>query len=786
MILHFLKAEKPFAKHIEVVDGVLVKHPYPMIRNVTSIEEKCVTIVDFFNLLNKHAALGHALLKGRLTRHVDDESRAGLTKADEETQWLVLDIDGLENFYTADQFIKSELPPEFHTVSYVVQESNSAGLSSEPRLNLHIYFMLKGEYTPAKLKSWFKSINTKEDSGLRRGLSLSKNGMTLKYKLDITVNQNDKIIYIAPPSLSGIEDPIKGKRFKLIRKQQDKLVPDLSAVNDARINDNIKLVTDNLRAEQGLKPKRHNTKTIDGVDVLLNVDACELDGEPFEERGFVYLPLGGNKYTYYHTVGNPKIVHNFREEPPVLTKDFLPSYWYSLQKIRLDKKQKQREEVESNDTQFMAFLDTITDQYGWGFVNALKADIRNTASLEKLKIVCDSNGYTLPEQIPAFACLFDPTTTRILDKEARTINLYSQPPLLKNAQLVKNMTPPLQIMRIINHALGNDKETIEHFINWLAAKFKTRKKLRTSWIITGIEGTGKGLLWNQIIKPLIGEQHCVQKNIESFSEDKNKWLQKCLLANLDESALGGRQSKEDLMNKLKNLVTEPMYTLRLMRTDQIELPSYFDFIVTSNDHQPLYITENDRRFNVAPRQEKPALWLRDMDVEAIIEAELPAFADYLFSYKHDMKKANFVLKNKAREILIANNINSVDLFFNALTKGELVYFAEVLRSSPAIRQHADFIDVKRIITHWCSEYMAGDATQYISRDDIKTVYEFMFEQRVAPAKFTRMLSHKGIESVVFKIRGTQSAMRGVSVTWGDKRENIACWLDTATITPLRN
>jgi hypothetical protein len=42
--------------------------------------------------------------------------------------------------------------------------------------------------------------------------------MTLRYPLDVMVNQNDRLLFIADPVVEGLEDPLAGRRFALCER----------------------------------------------------------------------------------------------------------------------------------------------------------------------------------------------------------------------------------------------------------------------------------------------------------------------------------------------------------------------------------------------------------------------------------------------------------------------------------------------------------------------------------------------------------------------------------------
>ena len=89
---YFLEADKPLTKTFSPAD----KSSYPNVYEVTSHEADVSRISDLVPLLRHHGRLGHCLLKGALQRPLVKESRAGSTNPANATEWVCLDLDGVD------------------------------------------------------------------------------------------------------------------------------------------------------------------------------------------------------------------------------------------------------------------------------------------------------------------------------------------------------------------------------------------------------------------------------------------------------------------------------------------------------------------------------------------------------------------------------------------------------------------------------------------------------------------------------------------------------------------
>src|SRR5574344_200608 len=63
------------------------------------------------------------------------------------------------------------------------------------------------------------------------------------------------------------------------------------------------------------------------------------------------------------------------------------------------------------------------------------------------------------------------------------------------------------IFLFILNLVNNDRDRVYWVINWLAYFFQGLKKSQVALVLVGIEGTGKGVLFENVIKPLIGESY---------------------------------------------------------------------------------------------------------------------------------------------------------------------------------------------------------------------------------------------------------------------------------------
>lgn len=128
MQIYFLGASRPAIPLTKTISP-RGKDAYPLTKYFTSYEEEITSSLDLFNAIKTHAAQGHCLIKGNLSRPLIDEERRGATATDDATQYICLDFDRHETDDINDDLARMGLG----NINYVLQYSASHG-QTNPRL----------------------------------------------------------------------------------------------------------------------------------------------------------------------------------------------------------------------------------------------------------------------------------------------------------------------------------------------------------------------------------------------------------------------------------------------------------------------------------------------------------------------------------------------------------------------------------------------------------------------------------------------------------------------------
>lgn len=745
MNLYFLSANVPFAKTISPNEIT----PYPFIKNVSSYQKEAKTIEEFYTQLTHHAALGHCILKGQLNTPLCDEPRAGATENSTLTEWIVFDTDytGVES---AEEFI-SYLPKNFSTTSYIEQISATAFIDDRG-YKAHLFFLLNTPTPPIKIKNFIYHLNL---TAFETQITLGTGNLCLNYPLDINVNNNSTPLYIATPNFIDIKDPVKN-RIKLITKKHEKaFVPE---VNLAVLQQAQKAKLQELRKEIGLRGKNPQIVSHGNIDLLNNIEP--MNTPPIkEERGFVYVQLNpNNPYSYYHPADNARIIYNFKGEPAFLTKKGLPDYWKTIK----DRTNKIDPDIQENTP--VIFRDRKQDLYFNGFKTKTGWDLSPVKNKQRLNDFATQNHLDVDDYVQDWEIIFDPTNLDEFDASLKTINLYTPPPLLLHClnSAPQPKTIPTWTDLIIRSITGSDETCYNHFLNWLAYIFQTRKKTSTAWVFQGVEGTGKGLFYHSILKPLFGHPYCQEKRIENVLDNFNGWLEQCLILFVDETGIRGKQKAEMAPDKLKNIISEPEQTIRKMHSNQYSIPNFTNLCFATNNTDALEIGRSDRRYNICPDQTNPI----DIptNIEDILREEITQFAEYLWTYPTNEKEARTALRNEAKEIMHEAGLNDFGLLARRLLKGDFNFFYSLYIDTIGTQPNHGIY--RNIIQSWKTRTLEPPnrgETCYITKAELKEVYQCMSGKEISEIGFGRLAAKHKLPFIKKTLENTRPWI--LEITW---------------------
>lgn len=765
----FLAADKPIVKRYEIAPntGELVKHPYPFVYEVTSYQETCNNLHDLFQHIQKYAKQGDCMVKGKLGRQLVTESRKGTTNPEELTEWICLDLDGIEGYQSVDHFLSDIGCAE---TDYILQWSSSMGIENKAGFRCHIFMQLDKPVRPQQLKNWLQDLNLSRPT-LSGQLQLTKTGNSLRWPLDITTCQNDKLLYIAPPDLGkGITDPFpeKGSRGKpaspritFEQRTLKRLSLPTNLILQEALRDRTHAKVSELRVAAGLPKMKAVKYKFDGtIEYMANPGQATIT-DMKEERGFVYFNLnGGDSWAYYHPSDSPEFVYNFKGEPTYRTQDLLPQYWAKLTQ------QAASGAPDAKGNIYLAFREFTSGVYWNGIYDTVndRLELYPAKSETQLRHFMKNNKMPLGESIPDWKRVFEPNNPNVIDRQAQTVNIYNPSDFFKDLQPAPVASPPPVINKIIDHVLGNDAATLDHFYNWLSTIVQFKTRAGTAWVMQGTQGTGKGLLMHNILTPLFGYENVAAKRMEELESQFTEFMENKFIVFIDEIEAGKSLYHAKVTAKLKNLIVEPMISIRNMYRPAYLAPNFASMIFASNKPSSVEVAPDDRRFNVGVYQENK-LQITGPEIDQI-DHELGEFYAYLMHYPADPDRARTPLISQSRSTLIDISRTAIDTISDALLKGDLQTLWDHLPSQKSLTPGNALIQTKSqgyrdLIVDVVSNIGNHDK---LTRDELYTIFEYTVgNMPTSPNKLTSTLKHHRLHlKPVWKYN---RSVRGIEVNW---------------------
>ena len=754
--------------------------PYPLVKTFSSSvefipqDERGPSML--LDALKKHAEAGHVLHKGTLKEPVINESRAGKADTQAATNLLVIDIDSyqvsdmpktLDSKWLAQtaKEIVSQLPEPLASASFVANASASTGMKGNS-VGLHLFFLLSTAVSPTMLKHWLTSLNFL--SGFAEQLTLTPSRLYVKWIVDPVVARNAQLIYIAPPMFQSVNDPFGShdERWALIKTRHNviDIQPLLMNIVPEAITRETDQLIHKLRKDLGMPRTvfKYSTLIIDGDKTRVITNPNYMDMQFVRvQNGFAYWNLnGGDSNAYYHAVGNPEIVYNFKGEPPFIFENANKEmYDWFCETYKADIR-------EATKSRPFAFRDMATDEHWAVEYNPATNQIQRMDKIAKQNLSdwFQALGSVMPEPMPQGEVVFDPHCTEPVKWTPKlVVNTFAATPFIARPAAILpayhanygNSLETLQavcpkIALVIHHICGsNDQDTL-HFLNWLAWMVQNRDKTHTSWIFSGVPGTGKGIFFERIMQPILGQRYALKKRLDHAEENFNAYVAQALLIVFDEFRLRDSKADSKLLNKLKDEITTTHTTLRAMRQDHKDIRSYTNYMFFSNHLDTMRIEEGDRRFNVATPQRKPliAVWpevRQDIDK---IDAEVGTFAGWLFSFRTDDQKVRMTLENDAKAIMKDRAMYAPEQFCHAIKKGNLSYFYEVLDMdiSNDISRATLITTAQKMLKIWSKHALEGEES-VIGTAQLLTFYMLILDNRMTQAKFTSILKRNDLDVI---------------------------------------
>lgn len=327
------------------------------------------------------------------------------------------------------------------------------------------------------------------------------------------------------------------------------------------------------------------------------------------------------------------------------------------------------------------FIDTKTN--GRCYFNKMDDTLSMSVDEKILENILIDNGVKIPGIYPTFRVIFNPKDmSDKFDLYNKTFNLFTPTKYMlmtSNGQKIDLQVSCPRTFELLRNLIPVEGE-MEHFINWLSFIFTKKDKARTAWVLKGVQGSGKNLFFDKIIKPLFGHNQCAVVDDDRLQSDFNGFMNNKLFVAFNEVANDETKTKRSVKSKIKALITDATMMVNEKHVRTYEMDNFANILFFSNEAIPLLIEQQDRRFNVietggplksvASFKKDPVKFINDLN------AELEGFTQYLLNYSYNLFKVDMVLENEAKKEIKELSMNRFELFASKLKAKDWDWFDE--------------------------------------------------------------------------------------------------------------
>ena len=328
--------------------------------------------------------------------------------------------------------------------------------------------------------------------------------------------------------------------------------------------------------------------------------------------------------------------------------------------------------------------------------NEVEEQLGGISSDDKQKIVASTYKARMKllfERIEAYRFIFDPHKKSTFKKSGiqcknlyKPTNAYLEAKKARENASVNDLHKDLRwlqkyphINRLLDNLCVSDNRK-EYFINWLATALVTLKKNRTAILFRGIPGAGKGVLWEQIIEYVIGQQYTATISNDDLKNSFNAHLENKLFI-LANEIKGDFREGNTIYEKLKMYVTDTEIRLEQKGVDVRRIENYFNLILNSNNSTPLQIQGNDRRYTVFETASNKLLHIAEKEFgETIdqfiagIQGERDEFLKDLFLYDFDASRARVAMDTEEKERIFRASITKAEILAEKIKDLDIEFF----------------------------------------------------------------------------------------------------------------
>jgi len=247
--------------------------------------------------------------------------------------------------------------------------------------------------------------------------------------------------------------------------------------------------------------------------------------------------------------------------------------------------------------------------------------------------------------------------------------------LFKSGHELKKVAP--KIYALLMNLMEEDIEAVTHFINWFASFCNTRDKIATAFMFASLEGSGKGVLTDVVIRYFFGEKYQASIMASRLKKEFNASLENKLLINFNEVSSDFSKADEATQN-LKALITDDTFTLNVKKQSEFQAKNNFLIILSQNNLNGVKMSQSDRRFNYFnPQRTLKSVAKDDFGIKRIgtfieeMKEELDSFVEFIALFDYDKYEAAELYETEGKKRSQLATSGPSEILFNTVKNKDI-------------------------------------------------------------------------------------------------------------------
>lgn len=272
-----------------------------------------------------------------------------------------------------------------------------------------------------------------------------------------------------------------------------------------------------------------------------------------------------------------------------------------------------------------------------------------------------------------------------------TLNTYVPSEIIKKSIVlrseVKELHNDINFLQETPHIkallqnLFTSNERIFYFVNWFSRALVSNKKNQTAIFLRGLQGSGKGVLWEQIMEYAVGRNYCVTISNADLNSQFNANLENKLFI-LANEVKGDFREGNHVSEKLKMLISDSTLRTEQKGIDARFVENFFNIILFSNNAIPVQIQGSDRRYTIYETKSRPLknVALEDFnenmrDFIKAIQDERDKFIENIFSFEYKDTLAMTVQETREKERIYRASMTKVEILADKIKNIDTYFFS---------------------------------------------------------------------------------------------------------------